>query len=302
MEALFLTVFIAVLSVCLLADTLVANRHRRLQHLLQTLQDERAARAHGERMSLALRRGAAGALRRALDRIARSVRLTAAAEGADRLRWAGWSLRGDQLAALQLLLAGAGAVALLALGGGVLGGGVALPLGLLGALAGYAAPDVWLKAAIRHRHEAIDRELLYFLDFLALAGEAGLSIDAAIAEVAAELPGILSTAFAQVQAERGMGQWNEHALAGAADRLGHRDVRTVVDALVRAGRFGARTATVLRELSLSIRRRRDLAAREHANRVGAAIVLPVAVFILPSIVLLLGYPALRLVTGALGAP
>lgn|GEM_PF-1443878 len=300
MQILFLAVFVWFLSLCLLAETAVRSRHRRVLFLLQDLQDQRTARVYGARVSMLLRRGATGALRRALDRLGHTVRIRAGGDSARRLLWAGWALTAEQFAALRLLACGGGAVAAVLAGSGILGGAAAIPVGCIGALGGYLAPDAWLTAALERRREAIDRELLYFLDFLALAAQAGLSMDNAIGEVARELPGILSAAFAQVQAERGMGQWNEHALGGLAARLGHRDVQTVVDALVRAGRFGSRTADVLRDLSGTIRRQRNLAAREHANRAGAAIILPVALFILPSIVLLLGYPALRMVTGALG--
>jgi tight adherence protein C len=178
--------------------------------------------------------------------------------------------------------------------------GAGVAAACLGALAGYALPDAWLGAVLARRQRAIDRELLYFLDLLALAAQAGLPLDAALEHVARELPGILSAAFAQVRAERGLGQWNEHALSGLAERLGHRDVRAVVEALVRAGRFGSRTAPLLRQMASSIRARRNLAAREHANRVGTAIVLPVAVFILPAVVLILGFPAVATVAGVLG--
>ncbi len=302
MQPLFLAVFLAVVSLYLLGEALVFNRHRRVLFLLQDLQTQRVAQLHGERMSALLRRGAAGALRRALERLAQALHPHAGGDSNRRLTWAGSVLTAEQFAVLRLLACGGGAAAGLLLGTVVLGSAAAIPTGCAGAVGGYLVPDIWLEAALARRRAVIDRELLYFLDFLALAAQAGLSMDSAIIEVTRELPGVLSAAFARVQAERGMGQWNEHALAGLASRLGHREVQAVVDALIRAGRFGSRTADVLRELSGAIRRQRDLAAREHANRAGAAIILPVAVFILPPIILILGYPALQVVTGALGSP
>jgi len=299
-HALFLAVFVGALALYLWVDTLAANRHRRVLFLLEDLGRQQFAQVHGERVAALLRRGAGGALRRTLGRLALVVRSGAGGDTARKLVWSGSALTGEQFGALRLLACGVGGVAGVLLGGVLLGTQGALPVGCVGALGGYAAPEAWLAAALARRRAAIDRELLYFLDFLALAAQAGLSVDHAVGQVAREFPGILSVAFMQVQVERGMGQWNEHALAGLAGRLGHRDVQLVVDALTRAGRFGSRTADVLRELAATIRRQRNLAAAEHANRAGTAIILPVAVFIMPAVVLILGYPALTMVTGALG--
>lgn len=299
MPLLFAAAFLAVLCLALAASGLATGRHGRARRRLDDMDARRLALLHGERVAAALRRGASGAMRSALGRLTPLVKSGSNAD-ALRLVAAGSAIGAEQFGALRLLCAAAAAVAGLLAGTALLGALGSVPAGCLLALGGYVAPDLWLGAALARRKAAIDRELLYFLDFLALAAQSGLSMDQAVEQVAAEFPGILSTAFAQVQAERGMGQWNEHALGGLAQRLGHKDVQTVVDALVRAGRFGSRTATVLRDLAATIRRKRNEGAREHANRAGTAIILPVAVFIMPAIILILAYPALTMVTSALG--
>ncbi len=217
-----------------------------------------------------------------------------------RLTWSGLALSGEQFASLRLGATLLGTV--LGLGLGVMEhSGLGPVLGaVLGGLLGWEAPDLWLNRRLARRRSEIDAEVLYFLDFLALSAQAGLSLPQAVERVAQEFPGILSSAFYQAQLERGLGQWNEDALANLAERLGHRDVTALASALARAGRFGSGTAEVLRELAASIRRQRHEAIREHSNRAGAAVVLPVAVFILPAIVLVIGYPALTMVSGALG--
>lgn len=280
-------------------DAVFARRHRRVLDVLVAMEHTRLAQVHGERMAALLRRRAAGTLRRALDRVSPLVRGGVGAEDRQRLIWSGIGMTPEQFTSLRMVCAVVGAV-VCAGGGGWLGNPAAsLAGGCLGGALGYLAPRLWAEAALTRRWTAIDRELLYFLDFLALSAQAGLPLDTAMEHVGRELPGYLSAAFTQLQAEVGMGQWNEHALASLADRLGHKEVRMVVDALARAGRFGSRIAPLLRDLAGTIRRQRNEAAREHANRVGAAIVVPVAVFILPTVVLILGYPAVSVVTGAL---
>ena len=282
-----------------LAELAGARRGRALR-VLQRLEDRRleALRREGPRR---WRGRASAAALRALDRLAPAARAgLAGPDTARRLVWADAPLGADQFAALRLLAAAAAALGGAALGAAAGGAGLAVPAGLLGALGGQALPEAVLSAAIRRRHRAIDAELLYFLDFLSVAARGGLSLDSAVEHVGRELPGVLSRALDRVRAEQGMGQWNEHALAGLAERLGHRDVDLVVAALLRAGRFGSPTAQLLQDLAASVRGRRAAAAREHAARAGAAIILPVAVFILPAIVVVLGYPALSTIGGALG--
>lgn len=299
MPLLFAAAFFALLSGWLAGEEFLLRRHDRLRRALWQLEPRELEGLHGEPVITVWRRGAAGALGRLLARVARRSGLAADAETERRLVWIGLAWTPEQFAALRLMACAGGVLVGVLAAAATLGSGASPATGCIGGLAGYLAPNAWLASAVRRRREAIDRELLYFLDFLGLAAQAGLSVDNAVEAVARELPGILSAAFAQVQSERGMGQWSEHALAGLATRLGHPDVQTVVDALIRAGRFGSETAGLLREVAAGIRRRRGLAAREHANRVGAAIVLPVAVFILPAIVVVLGYPAVKLMTAAL---
>lgn len=297
-QFLFLAVFLGVLLLLLGVGGVIGGRHQRVRNLLQEMESRRLMQVHGERVAGALRTGMSAAMRRMLQRLAPISKGTNT--DALRLMIAGSAISAEPFAALRLLAGAGGAVAGMLAGGVIFGVLGTVPVGCLTGIGGYIAPDLWLGAAVARRKEAVDRELLYFLDFLALSAQSGLSMDQAVQQVSIEFPGILSDAFAQVQAERGLGQWNEHALGGLAERLGHRDVQTVVDALVRAGRFGSRTATVLRELAGTIRRQRNEGAREHANKAGTAIILPVAVFIMPAIVMILGYPAVTMVTGALG--
>ena len=300
MPVLFALTFLAILALALFLHAALAGRNRRVLRVLLDLDQRRLLQAHGERVAAALRRSGAGGLRRLLDGVAPLAHGAAGEATTRRLRWADVPLAAEQFAALRLLLACAGAVGGLLLGGWALSMAGAVPAGVLGAGLGHFAPDAWLSAALARRRAAIDRELLYFLDLLALTAQAGLSLDSALEQVAAEFPGRLSAAFAGMQRQRGLGQWSEHALADVAEHLGHPDVRLLCEALARAGRFGSRAAHALRDLAGVVRGRRQLAAQEQANRAGAAIVLPVAVFILPSILLILGYPALTLVVGALG--
>lgn len=236
-----------------------------------------------------------------LERLAPWARALGAGDPSRRLQWGGVGLPAEAFLALRLVGLMAGVLGGLAFGG-ALGGAVAPWVGgVAGGVAGWQAPEVWLARRIAARRAAIDGELLYFVDYLALTAAAGVSLAQALQQVAQELPGILSAAFEQVRLERGMGQWNEDALANLVERVGHPEVAALAEALARAGRFGSRTADVLRALTATIRAQRHERMRERSYRAGAAIILPVAVFILPAIVLVIGYPAVTMVTAALGS-
>ncbi len=300
----FLSATVFTFVVCLgfgVRERLHGRNRRALNRILGMDESAHAASqpvgAHGRRCC-----DAAWVLRVMLGRVVHLAHPRAGAGLAHRLQWAGDPMLPEEFMALRLLV---GAVsALLSLTGALAAGRPTLgvPLGCLGAAVGHALPDLWLGRVIRRRRAILQHELPYFLDFLAMAAQAGLTVPQAIAEVTHELPGLLSVSFAQAQVEQGLGQWNEHALSGIADRLGDPDLRSVVDALLRAGRFGAATANVLRDLAGGVRKQRRAAAQEHANRAGAAIVLPVALFIMPAVVLILGYPSLVLVGSAFGHP
>jgi Flp pilus assembly protein TadB len=298
-RVLFGLVLLGTVALLLGLEGMAGARRRRLLRVLGGL--DLPGRHRPGPGSVSTRQQAARALQGALRRMGPLGRLgPVGGETARRLLWADVPLSAEQFAALRLLAAMAGglfAAAVAAMAGGP---AVAVPAAILGALGGHAMPDAWLARAVRRRHRAIDAEILYFLDFLALAARGGLTLEQAVDQVALELPGVLSSAFARVRAEQGLGQWNEHALSGLGARLGHRDSSAVVEALARAGRFGSPTAPLLQDMAGSLRAQRALSAREHAGRVGAAIIVPVAVFILPAIVVVLGYPALATVAGALG--
>jgi tight adherence protein C len=238
--------------------------------------------------------------RRLTHRIGTSLRVPVEGETTDRLRWAEAGITPADFGAARLLVAAGGCAVGSVVGAALTGLAGVVAGGALGVLGGYACPGWWLGGQVEKRWRTIDGELLYFVDLLALAAEAGLSIEMAIGMVSEELPGIVAGGLAQAMRERKLGQWTEHAWSDLGDRFGHRDLRLVLDALARAGRFGSRTAQTLRDIATTIRHQRGELAAQHASRAGTAIVLPLALFILPSIIVLLAYPAFASLRPAFG--
>lgn len=297
---LFAAVFLAVASVWTGVHTLQGHMHSRLATVLETLESGSSGAQRGGAFRPRMRDAGRSTLTALGERLT-ALHWFLGSQTEERLRWTavGWSV--NEFLALRVLSSGGGLV--LGLVFALLWSAVPamVALALLGAVIGYSLPDQWLSYRVRRHREAIDRELLSFLDLLTLAAEAGLSIEQAITMASEELPGIVAHGFGVAIRERAMGQWTEHAWSDLADRMGHADLRLVLETIGRAGRFGARTATALRDIAETIRARRSEDAREHASRAGAAVVLPLAVFIMPAIVVLLAYPAFVSLAPAFGA-
>lgn len=184
--------------------------------------------------------------------------------------------------ALTLSLAGVGAAGL----------GITLVVGGTA----YMAPVLWLNRRIQARRRAVRRELLAFVDLLAVATEAGLPLMDAIRHVAEQAGGVLGHEFGRAVAEARMGTPQAAALAAVGDRLGVDDLSHVLAALVEAGRTGTPVAGVLRQQAAAIRQVRQLQAHELAQKTGAKMLGPVILCIfLPMMVIILGPAAIALV-------
>lgn len=185
------------------------------------------------------------------------------------------------------LLSGEGWMAVLGLGGG--------------ALLGWALPEMWLSGRIEARQQEIRRELIGFVDLLATATEAGLTLAQAVERVSALHGGALGEEFRRAFAEIAAGQPRQQALEAMAERTGVEDLRLLVGNLVRAERYGTEVSVVLRQQASELKARRHSRAVAEAHRAGVRMMGPVVLFIfVPLLVVLLG-PAVIALMQALGS-
>src|SRR5438876_1089693 len=82
------------------------------------------------------------------------------------------------------------------------------------------------------------------------------------------------------------------ALRNLSDRTGVDDVRALVTTLIQTDRFGTSIATALRMHSETLRTERRQRAEEQAAKTTIKMVVPLAVFILPSIIFVTLGPAM----------
>ncbi|MCS7252433.1 MAG: type II secretion system F family protein [Armatimonadota bacterium] len=177
--------------------------------------------------------------------------------------------------------------------------GVALPIAYYllgaayGALIGYMAPDVILNIFFVQRRQHLARLTLPdMVDLMATAVEAGLGLDAAIARVATRFRGPLGDEFQRVLREISLGRPRSEALLAMCERLPIEELHLFIRALLQADRFGLPLTNVLRVQAEQMRELRFQRAREQAQRAPVKLMLPLVLFIFPTLFIVIAGPAI----------
>lgn len=169
-----------------------------------------------------------------------------------------------------------------------------LPL-LIGVTAfGFFIPRFVLKRMIRDRQQRIRLGLPDALDLTVICVEAGLALDQAMLRVGEDLRYAhpeLSSEFHLVNLEMRAGKPRTEALHNLVERTGVDDIRALVGTLVQTDRFGTSVAQALRVHSDSLRTERRQRAEEQAAKTTIKMVIPLVLFILPSIIFVTLGPA-----------
>ena len=160
---------------------------------------------------------------------------------------------------------------------------------------GFFLPRFVLKRKIRERQRRITLALPDALDLTVICVEAGLALDQAMMRVGEDLSHAhpeLSAEFHMVNLEMRAGKPRVEALHNLAERTGVDDVRALVATLVQTDRFGTSVAQALRVHSDSLRTERRQRAEEQAAKTTIKMVIPLVLFILPSIIFVTLGPAM----------
>ncbi|MCM0044527.1 MAG: type II secretion system F family protein [Burkholderiaceae bacterium] len=159
---------------------------------------------------------------------------------------------------------------------------------------GYYLPNLVLRHVIAVRQREIFESFPDALDLLIICVEAGLSLDQALAKVAAEID-IKSKVLAQelqlVQIELRSGFTKEAALRHLALRTGVEDIDLLVAMLIQADRFGTSMGDSLRVHADNLRTKRRQRAEEAAAKIAVKLLLPLIFMIFPTLMLVLMGPA-----------
>ncbi len=192
---------------------------------------------------------------------------------------------------------GLGLVVLAALGGVTgwaldFGGGGLLFSVLIGGALGFWAPFLVVYDLGVRRQQEIRRQLPDALDLLTLSVEAGLGFDAALAQVAATMPGALSREFARVLQEMQMGRRRSEALRDLSTRTSVPELKTITTSLVQAGELGIPIAGVLREQARHMRVKRRQRAEEMARKLPVKVIFPLILCLFPALFIVIIGPGI----------
>lgn len=159
---------------------------------------------------------------------------------------------------------------------------------------GFFAPRFALKRKIQARQQRIKLALPDALDLTVICVEAGLALDQALMRVGQDLHHAhpeLSDEFHLVNLEMRAGKPRAEALRNLVERTGVDDIRSLVGTLIQTDRFGTSVAQALRVHSDSLRTERRQRAEEQAAKTTIKMVIPLVLFVLPSIIFVTLGPA-----------
>lgn len=165
------------------------------------------------------------------------------------------------------------------------------------AFAGFYLPHLMLSSKITRRQKEIRNAMPDALDLLTICVEAGLGFDAAMAKVAEKWQTELSLAFARVIREVQLGKVRREALKDMSDRLGIAEMTSFVAAIIQSEQLGVSMAKVLRIQSDQMRLKRRQRAEEEAHKAPIKMLIPMALLIFPSIMIIILTPAVMQIMG-----
>jgi tight adherence protein C len=163
------------------------------------------------------------------------------------------------------------------------------------AFVGFMIPDSMLSRRVGERQKEILRTLSDTLDLLTISVEAGLSLNAAIAQVVQNVPGVLSSEFARMLQEIQLGVPRADAFRNLAERTDVDELNAFALAMIQADVFGVSIASVLRTQAQQLRIKRRQRAEAKAQQTPVKIVFPLILCILPALfVVIVGPGAIRI--------
>ncbi len=170
----------------------------------------------------------------------------------------------------------------------------AMALVLFTAAAGYYLPELLLRLITRKRIERMRDSLPDMIDLMVICTESGMGIDAAIARISCEMARAnpeLAKEFYLSALEMRAGATRIEALRNLALRSHLEELQDLVSMLVQADKFGTGLAESLRVQSDMMRSRRAQRAEELAAKIPVKMLLPLVLFIFPTLLAVLLGPA-----------
>lgn len=144
-------------------------------------------------------------------------------------------------------------------------------------------PSFILGGKVKQRQKEITQDLPDVLDLLTVSVEAGLGFDGALAKVIDKMPGAIAYEFDNVLQEMKVGKHKREAFKDMAERVNVPDLTSFIGAIIQADQLGVSIGNVLRLQSQQMREKRRQRAKEKAMKAPVKMLIPMVLFIFPTI-------------------
>lgn len=162
---------------------------------------------------------------------------------------------------------------------------------LIGGFIGWLIPVVQIQNLAEARLNSIRRALPFSIDLISSAMTAGLDFSAAVRYyVEHSDPDPLTQEFGITLKMLELGNSRNDALKAMSERLGIDEFRSLVNAVIQGTEMGASITETLRINAEEMRRVRVAAAERKAQRAPSLMMIPMALFIMPSVFIIIFVP------------
>jgi tight adherence protein C len=171
------------------------------------------------------------------------------------------------------------------------GGTLSVLLALATIGLGWMLPLTVVRRLARRRMDQIDRALPDLVDLLVVTVEAGLGFSGSLRVAADQFTGPLSDELRLTLQEQAMGLAMSDALIHLLRRAETPSMGSFVRSVIQGESLGVSTGTIMRNISVEMRKRRRKAAEERAQKAPVKLLFPLVFLIFPTLFIVLLLPA-----------
>jgi tight adherence protein C len=176
------------------------------------------------------------------------------------------------------------------------------PILLIFGVVGFFIPDSMYNGTIRKRQQDIMRSFPTMVDLLALTIEAGLDYMTAMERIVKNTKekGELENEMVKTLSEVQLGYTRRDALKRLAMRTGVQEIRSFVGLIVQSDELGTSLVELLRNYAADMRFRRLSQAEKLAAQAATKMLIPLMIFIFPTVFILMLAPMIKSVVSSGG--
>ncbi len=167
----------------------------------------------------------------------------------------------------------------------------------------YKLPEIKLKNKIKLRQKEFTKHLPDAVDLLSICVQAGLGLDASFEKVSEEFKltsETVSAEFGRLNKDILSGLNREDAYKNLVLRNESQDLQSFVALLIQTDRLGTSITQSLGAFCDSMRTKKRQRIEELSQQASTKMTIPMVLFMLPSIFIVIMYPAFQKITASLG--